>query len=178
MANSMPALLGVGDAEDDMVFVNKPWIDYTGAPLEQHLGQAWYDFIHPDDIERVATAMQATYEQREPMVVEYRLRRADGIYRWFADRGVPRFSPDGEFLGYIGVLFDITELRDAQAQLRQSQKMEAMGQLTGGVAHDFNNLLSVILGHGELLGDRFIADERARKSLKSIVARGVAARRT
>lgn len=169
MADSMPALLGIGETAHDMVFVNKPWIDYTGAPLDEHLGQNWYDFIHPEDVERVAMAMQAAYDRRESITVEYRLRRADGIYRWFADRGVPRFSPDGEYLGHIGVLFDTTELRDAQAQLRQSQKMEAMGQLTGGVAHDFNNLLSVILGHAELLGDRFMADDQARRSLKSIV---------
>ncbi len=108
--------------------------------------------------------------------IEYRLRRRDGEYRWAIDAASPRFSGEGEFLGYIGSVIDITERKqaeetlfnlnetlkqrveaeieargDAEKALRQAQKMESLGQLTGGIAHDFNNMLNVVIGNLDML---------------------------
>jgi CheY-like chemotaxis protein len=78
------------------------------------------------------------------------LRRADGAYRKVLCRGTPRFAPDGSFAGYIGSDIDITDLRRAQEEAFEKQKLESLSALTGGIAHDFNNLLGNILAEAEL----------------------------
>jgi signal transduction histidine kinase len=82
--------------------------------------------------------------------MEYRLRRADGKYRWFLDRGTPRFS-GGVFLGYVGSCLDISDLKRAQEEALSRQKLESMGLMATGIAHDFNNLLGTILASADLL---------------------------
>jgi signal transduction histidine kinase/CheY-like chemotaxis protein len=82
--------------------------------------------------------------------MEYRLRRADGEYRWLLDEGVPRFAHGDAFLGYIGCCVDISERKRAQEETLARQKLESMGLLASGIAHDFNNLLGGILACAEL----------------------------
>lgn len=84
---------------------------------------------------------------------EYRIRRGDGATRLVIDRGFVIRGDDGKPLRMIGSIMDITDQRHLEERLRQSQKLEAVGQLTGGVAHDFNNILTVILGNAELLSE-------------------------
>src|SRR4029079_15075576 len=84
---------------------------------------------------------------------EYRIVRPDGTIRWIRDRAFPVRGGDGQIVRVAGVAEDVTEKRQLEAQLRQAQKMEAIGQLAAGVAHDFNNLLTVINGYSDLLLD-------------------------
>lgn len=150
MADTMPAMLWMNDADGRCVFVNKAWLTYTGRTVEQELGLGWTQVIHPDDLTSVMTVEAEARRGRTAYTEVYRMRRGNGEYRWFLDSGAPRFAGDGTFLGFIGTLADITDRRDLEAELHQAQKMEAIGQLTGGVAHDFNNLLTVITGNLEL----------------------------
>ncbi|HEY8004375.1 MAG TPA: response regulator, partial [Phenylobacterium sp.] len=124
--------------------------------------------VHADDQAKVARALDGARETGS-YSCEYRWRRADGEYRLFLDQGV--LAPDsslGEAREIFGTLVDVTEQRSLEDQLTQARKMEAVGQLTGGVAHDFNNLLTVVLGNADVLLRRHPDDARLHRQLSSI----------
>src|SRR5262249_38152860 len=102
---------------------------------------------HPDDMERCLEIYGSSFDARRPFEMEYRLRRYDGEYRWIVDTGVPRFAPDGEFMGYVGSGVDITDKRQADEGNRHFahlQHLVTMGKLTAAIAHELSQPLSAI----------------------------------
>lgn len=122
----------------------------TGYRLDQAVQSHWWsDHIHPEDRARVLAANRDP-EAMDRCVTEFRLRHADGNYRWVRDEKRVIRDARGKPCEVLGAWSDITERVQLEAQLRQSQKMEALGLLSGGIAHDFNNILATILGETEL----------------------------
>lgn len=120
----------------------------------------WESRIHPDDHHRFMETQKAHLEGRIPTLeVELRLRHKDGSYRWVLSRGACLRDPDGKPYRMAGSLTDITEHKKLEQQLLQSQKMESVAILAGGVAHEFNNLLTAVSGYGQMLRESIPADD-------------------
>jgi PAS domain S-box-containing protein len=122
MADTAPVMIWVSDKDRLCTYFNQQGLDLTGLTMEQASGFGWADCVHPEDRERCLTIYNSNFDARRPFQMEYRLRRADGIYRWVISSGTPRFSADGEFLGYIGTGVDITERRESEEELRSAHE--------------------------------------------------------
>lgn len=111
MANDAPAMIWVTDPNGYCTYLNRRWYEFTGQVEEEALGLGWSKATHPDDQDRATAEFLTANSAQAPFSIDYRLRRADGVYRRAVDRAEPRFGPSGEFLGYIGLVFDIGDDR-------------------------------------------------------------------
>ena len=133
MADTAPVLVWRADTANLCDFVNRPWLEFTGRTMEQELGNGWADSICPEDVDRCLRTCVSAFDARQPFRMEFRLRRADGAYRWVLDTGVPRYGPDGSFAGYIGSCLDITERKESEDALRESQQRYTLATAAGAV---------------------------------------------
>ena len=122
MADATPVLMWMSGVDKLCTFFNKPWLEFTGRSMEQELGNGWTDGVHADDLQKCFKTYTEAFDARQPFVMQYRLRRHDGEYRWVADQGVARYNAQGEFAGYIGSCVDVTELVSKDEALRESEE--------------------------------------------------------
>jgi PAS domain S-box-containing protein len=140
---------GLGDWPVEWVSANVARWGYEPQQLIDN-NPPFTSLIHDDDVDRVHEEMRRfTNDGTDAFVQEYRIRKADGSVLWIEDRTSVVRDRDGNVVLYEGILADVTERKQLQAQFVQAQKMETVGRLAGGVAHDFNNLLTVINGYAE-----------------------------
>ena len=123
-----PAMVWTMRPDSTLDFLNRTCTTFSGLPMEALLNDGWLDAVHPDDRDRCVGIYVPAVEARRPFLAEYRLRRADGSYRWLLATGVPRYEADGSFTGYIGCDVDITEAEEAP---RSHQIQYLAGRLIG-----------------------------------------------
>ncbi|MCM2443331.1 response regulator [Agrobacterium vitis] len=192
LAQSMPNHVWTSPPDGALDWFNDRVYAYSGSAQGSLNGDGWAAMVHPNDIPAAAEAWSNARAMEQPYEVEFRLRRHDGVYRWHIARAVPIKASDGKIDRWIGTNTDIddqkaaetalaefaltlehrveagtAELVKAQDALRQAQKMETIGNLTGGVAHDFNNLLQVIGGNLQLLAKDIAGNHRAETRVEN-----------
>ncbi|HLO51616.1 MAG TPA: PAS domain S-box protein [Kamptonema sp.] len=120
MADTAPVMIWMSDTDKLYYYFNKRWLEFTGKTLEVEAGNGWTQGIHPEDCQRCVDTYITAFDARLEFKMEYRLQRHDGEYRWLLDTGVPRFGPDGAFVGYIGSCIDIHDRIQAENERAHS----------------------------------------------------------
>jgi PAS domain S-box-containing protein len=155
MADTAPVLIWMTGTDGLCNYFNKPWLEFTGRTMEQEVGTGWLEGVHPDDVQGCFDGFLPAYHARKPFSMEYRLKRADGEYRWVIESGIPRYTGGGQFAGYIGSNIDITELKRAEVQRQRLHQLEAdlarinrvsmMGELAASLAHEIKQPIAAAL---------------------------------
>ena len=156
MANVAPVMIWMSGPDGLCTYVNKPWTDFTGRAAEQEHGRLWFERAHPQDWPRCQKNYLASFERQEPFEMTYRLRRSDNEYRWISDRGVPRYTPDGTFLGYIGACLDITERKESE------ERFVRLNQTLVSVMGAIPDILFVTTREGRIQFENAAADRFTR----------------
>src|SRR6266851_4707183 len=119
---SIPGLVNTMSPAGELEFANQQWLDYHGKTLEEMKGWETSDVIHPDDLPRAATAWKRSVETGQPFENEYRIRRADGVYRWFQGRSLPLRDSEGRIIRWYSLITDIDDMKRAEEALRASEQ--------------------------------------------------------
>jgi PAS domain S-box-containing protein len=170
MADGSPVLLWMAGRDARCDFFNATWLAFSGRTLDEEFGFGWASGVHPEDLERCMNTYMAAFSERRPFEMEYRLRRHDGQYRWLLDRGAPRWTPSGDFAGFIGSCVDITDRIAAEhatqklaAELRRSN--EYMEKLLYATSHDLREPMRMVATYVEMLERHLVstADAEAKR---------------
>ncbi len=195
LAQSLPNHVWTALPDGRLDWFNNQIYHYSGDLPGDLDGDNWARMVYPDDLPRVSEVWQRSLKDGNLYETEFRLRRHDGAWRWFIARAVPLKDDEGRVTRWVGTNTDIEDQKRTEAQLeylnetledrveertaellrtqevlRQSQKMEAIGNLAGGIAHDFNNLLQVISGNLQLLSRDVLGVERAERSIANALS--------
>ena len=194
LADMMPTLCWMADADGWIFWYNRRWYEYTGTTPGQMEGWGWQSVHDPEILPKVMERWKNSIASGQPFEMTFPLKSADGTFRPFLTRIAPLRGADGHVFRWLGVNTDVSEehrtaerlaqlveertaallreveeRRRAETALRHGEKLQALGQLTGGVAHDFNNILQVISAGAELMKKHSLTEERRAFILDSIV---------
>ncbi|WP_426150032.1 sensor histidine kinase [Pseudomonas sp. DC3000-4b1] len=160
LADNAPVMIWRSGIDKQCDWFNKPWIEYAGRSMEALLGYGWAEDVHPEDYDRCVATYVTAFDARESFTMPYRLRRRDGVYRWFLDNGAPYFR-NGSFAGYFGSCIDITE----QRELQEHQQV-----LLAELNHRVKNNLQLVMAFLQLAGAKAHGQE-ARDLLETAINR-------
>ena len=163
MADNAPVMIWVTDASGECTYLNRQWYEFTGQTVAAAVGFGWLDAVHPDERPAAAEAFRDANARRVPFHSDYRMLRADGVYRWAVDAASPRFGASGEFLGFIGSVIDIHERKESEAErlrLLQAERAaraeaeranRAKSDFLAVMSHELRTPLNAIDGYAALL---------------------------
>ncbi|MBA3057933.1 MAG: PAS-domain containing protein [Gammaproteobacteria bacterium] len=157
ITDTVPALIGYFDQQEIYSYTNKGYSDWFGFTKEEMLGRSIHDVVGDEVYASVSTYVRQAL-QGQQVSYEYAMRRPGGQVFYARSELVPELDAEGRVIGCFVLSVNITDLKNAQSALVHAQKMEAVGQLTGGLAHDFNNLLTVVIGNLVTLHERYPND--------------------
>ncbi|RMA66393.1 sensor histidine kinase [Ulvibacter antarcticus] len=146
VADSSPVLIKMTDSEAKITFVNKMWLDFTGHPLKRYLGLDTLMEIHPDDMQITRSQYDKVFESHKEYRAEYRIRAHDGAFRWISNIGVPRFTEDGKFEGYIHACMDIHDMKTQEHQ---------KDLFIGMASHELKTPVTSIKGYTQVLKRKY-----------------------
>ncbi|MES2792679.1 MAG: ATP-binding protein [Planctomycetota bacterium] len=156
MADSAPIMVWMTDTEGSCTFLSKSWYDFTGTTPSESLGFGWITAIHPEDQARLQTEFETASSRQEGFRLEYRIRSRDGSYRWALGAAASRFSPAGRFMGYVGSVVDITDRKQFEDILRETDRRK--DEFLATLAHELRNPLAPIRNGLHIL--RLAKDDR------------------
>ena len=122
LVDTAPVMVWMAGPDALRTFFNRRWLEFTGCALAEELGAGWISSVHPDDRASCVDTYRRAFEAREQFTMEYRLRRADGVYHWLLDTGVPHWE-QGVFAGYLGSCVDISDRKRAEEQLQEREQI-------------------------------------------------------
>jgi PAS domain S-box-containing protein len=156
VADSAPVMIWMTDENKQCNFVNKGWLNFSGRKKEQELGYGWIEGMHPDDYTRCAEVFDDAFVQRREYSLEYRFRREDGEYRWVRETGIPRYSAEGTFEGYIGSCIDVHETK-----MHEQRKDDFIRM----ASHELKTPVTSIKGYVQLLLTMFREHDLSKEGL-------------
>ncbi|WP_162054152.1 CHASE domain-containing protein [Pontibacter pamirensis] len=123
MADNAPVMIWVGNPQGECVYVNKQWIDFTGLSFEKSISRGWQEVLEPEHMPQYSEVFKKATAASGSFKMEMRMRRHDGKLRWVINTAMPRFGVNGEFLGHIGSIIDITEIKEAEQKVKQNAEL-------------------------------------------------------
>jgi len=171
LAENIDEVFWIADPDDARkLYISPAYEKIWGLTCQSayEMPEKWLEAVRPEDRNRVILALEIKHT-KGVYDVEYRITRPDGTERWIRDRAFPVRGAAGAIRRWVGVAEDITKYRNLEEQLRQTQKMEAIGTLAGGIAHDFNNILTSISGYTELSRMILTGNDQVREYLGSVL---------
>jgi hypothetical protein len=155
MTETIPALVWRTTPDGEIDYVNRRVLEYTGKPLEDFGNDGWLQLLHPDDVDPTIRIWRQNTQTGEPHQVTYRLRRADGAYRWFDVRGEPLRDNEGRVVQWYGICIDVEDRRRTEEALRNTQdrlsvasQIATVGELAASIAHEVNQPLTAVVSNG------------------------------
>jgi PAS domain S-box-containing protein len=183
LIETLPAMMWRATPDGEADYINQRLSDYLGRPVTELTQEGWREHVHPDDIDTAAREWAGALETALPFVGQYRLRRADGVYRWFQVHGEPLRDVDGSIVHWYGVQVDIDDsrrteeaLRATQAKLSRASQMATVSELAAAIAHEINQPLAAVIANAHAVQRWLSAEppnlERAQLTAERIIRDG------